>query len=94
MKHSTILVPVKCSERLPEEQGYYWTNLNELEYRQNSIHEGWYYAGQNHRYSKANPDFWYEPQHDKIVLSEEEYEQLKIQSLKLPKTHLKTPWSK
>lgn len=66
MKHSTIFVPVKCSEREPSRNDFYKTDIGIFPY--NTENKVW--LGQ---YAPINPTIWYEEQHDKIVLSEEQF---------------------
>lgn len=79
MKYETILVPVKCSpETNPKVGGSYYTNYYADARTLYDPEEGWFVlvkdlSGETvFKNMPVFPTIWYEPQHDKIVLSEEE----------------------
>lgn len=73
MKHSTILVPVKCSDKEPKQEDTYYTSNGERIYMPNQLGQEWRHLNGA---AAATPDFWYEEQRDKIVLDEKLYNRI------------------
>lgn len=77
-----ILIKVPCSDRLPENTGYYHAVIKESEdwIYFNHITEYWYHS--KYEITHVFPSHWYEPA-TRVVLTVEEYESLKERHRKL-----------
>ena len=66
IKTNTVYIEVDCSERLPNKEAYFYTNLGSVYFDKQIDRVGWRFPNK--------PDWWLDKREDQVIMSKEDHD--------------------